>query len=314
MRILVIGILLTALSGSVLIWRNRSGQSLEAVSRGPERTTRCMVWKASRGKATVWLCGSIHLLRESDFPLPEPYLKAFGEATTVVMELPPGSTGDPVVQKQMLESGRLSDGKVLQGVIAEKTWTGISEWSRRSGVAVQTLQPMKPWMAGLTISVFTYERLGFSVARGMEGWFTERIGSRKSAGLETAVGQLALFDKIEPSVQEEMILQALDEEKNAAVRIRQMLESWHEGDAVRLAGLMDESMKPFPGVKKLLLDDRNAAWIPVLETYLDGNETTMVLVGSGHLAGKGSVIDLLEQKGVTFTQMECRTTRAAPEG
>ena len=311
MRLLVIGIVLTVLSGSVLVWKSRT-EGHESPAQGPERTTHCMVWKATRGKSVVWLCGSIHLLRENDYPLPEPYRTAFAEAKTVVMELPPGSSSDPAVQKGMLEAGRPAGGMPLETTVSAGTWKAVEEWSRRSGMSLSTLQPMKPWMAALTISVLGYERQGFSVSRGMEAWFTDRMGDRATAGLETAVGQLALFDHIGLPVQEEMILQAIDEEKNAGARIRQLVESWHEGDAPRLASLMEESMKPFPEVKKLLLDERNAAWVPEIEKFLEGSETVMVLVGSGHLAGKGSVVDLLEQKGVTLNQMQYRTTRKAP--
>lgn len=311
MRTLIIGITLTVISLTFLLIP-RGAETDEAVPRGPERTTKCMVWKAERGKATVWLCGSIHLLRESDYPLPAPYLKAFEEAATVVMELPPGAMEEPATRQAMVAAGRLPEGKTLQDTVGGKTWDALTAWSGRSGMSTAILQPMKPWMAGISISVLTYERLGFSTSRGMESWFTERLGKRQSLGLETPTGQLGLFDKIDAATQEEMILQAIDEEKNAGDRIKQLLAAWHEGDAPQLAALMDEGMAEFPGVKKLLLDDRNAAWIPEIEKHLDGTATVMVLVGSGHLAGKGGVVDLLEQKGVRLTQQEYRTTRLAP--
>jgi uncharacterized protein YbaP (TraB family) len=88
-----------------------------------------------------------------------------------------------------------------------------------------------------------------------------------------------------------------------------MATAWHEGDAARFASRMSESMQDLPELKKVMLDDRNAAWVPKIEAYLDGTETAMILVGSGHLSGSGSLIDLLEKKGVKFTQMEYRTMR-----
>ena len=51
-----------------------------------------------------------------------------------------------------------------------------------------------------------------------------------------------------------------------------------------------------------LLFDRNQNWIPGLEKlFADG--TPFCAVGAGHLLGKRSVVDLLEQKGYKITRM-----------
>lgn len=318
MKLLVTGLILTTLSGAVLFWAGRrpsadAGLTAPTVP-GPERRTRCMVWKAERGGATVWLCGSIHLLRESDYPLPEPYLEALASSRHVIMELAPGYGGSQGVAEATLKLGRLPAGKSLQDTVSGETWQAVAAWSRSGGTAESVLQPMKPWLAGLTISVLGYERQGFRISRGMEAWFRERLETRTSSGLETAEGQLAVFDRIAPKVQEEMILQAIAESREPDARFQKLIHAWREGDAPQLAAVMAETMQPFPELKKLLLDDRNAAWLPQLEQRLSGTETTMVLVGCGHLAGQGSVIDLLAQKGVKLTQMEYRTTRPETGG
>ena len=46
-----------------------------------------------------------------------------------------------------------------------------------------------------------------------------------------------------------------------------------------------------------------------IEKYLNEDEPVMILVGSGHLAGEGSVISRLRDRGVKLTQMEYHTTR-----
>ena len=45
-----------------------------------------------------------------------------------------------------------------------------------------------------------------------------------------------------------------------------------------------------------LLDDRNIAWIPKLETAFK-EKPTFVAVGAGHLGGTNGVIKLLRAKG-----------------
>ena len=310
MKAFIAGLILIVLSGAALLW-NRLAETAPPPAQTAERTVHCMVWKAQRGHATVWLCGSFHLLRESDYPLPEPYQKAFEEAKTVVMELPPGSMDDEAGKELFLAAGIVPAGKSLKDMISAKTWIALEAWASRNATSTDSLLPMKPWLAGMTVAMTTYERLGFSVSRGMERWFTARLGDKKRAGLETPESQLAIFDKFDAPLQDEMIRQAVEEEKEAAACVKDMTSAWLTGDTRRLDALMEANMRGFPDLKKLLSDDRNASWLPAIEKYLDGTETVMVLVGAAHLAGEGSVVDLLEKKGVTLTQMEYRTRRGA---
>ncbi|MCL2480953.1 MAG: TraB/GumN family protein [Spirochaetaceae bacterium] len=50
------------------------------------------VWKISNGDNILYIGGTIHILRESDYPLPEPFYTAFDESEIIVFE----STGDPM--------------------------------------------------------------------------------------------------------------------------------------------------------------------------------------------------------------------------
>jgi len=311
MKALVAGLILIVLSGVLLLWRKGLEPPPLSV-RVPESTASGMVWKAQRGKATVWLCGSIHLLRDDGFPLPEGYRKAFSESTTVVMELPPGSTRSLETQRTLSLAGLLPRGQTLDKIVSASTWAAIDEWSRKAGKTLAAIQDMKPWMAALTISIMTLDRLGYNVARGMEAQFATAMGDRKGEGLEAPKQLAEFFDAIDAVTQESMILHAIDEEKTAEGRIKELTAAWRAGNAHRLAALMNESINKFPAVKKTLLDDRNAAWIPAIEKHLDGDQTVMILVGSGHLAGEGSLVDLLEKKGVTLTQVKHAPGKLAP--
>lgn len=307
MKAIIAGFIVIALSGAAVLW-HRCSQQTGLNAPAVERTTHCMVWKAQRGMATVWLCGSFHLLRKSDYPLPQPYLTAFNQARRVVMELPPGETMQP-----FRTGGRLPAGKTLNDIVSAQTWDELENWNRRRGERASGMMHMKPWFAAVTIAATIHRRLGFDASFGMERWFTARLGDRLRSGLETAKQQLAVFDSIDPPLQEQMILQAIEEYEDSAspASVKAMMDAWRNGEVNPVYNMMQKTMGKFPELKKRVLDDRTAAWLPAIEKYLDGTETVMVLVGTGHLAGPGSLIDLLEKKGVSLTQMEYRTTRAA---
>ena len=317
MKALVAGFILIALSGAAVLWHRLHHSATPSASpaaskaQNPERIALCMVWKAQRGNASVWLCGSIHVMRESDYPLPAPYEQAFSEAKLIVMELTQGDANDRKMREQLLASGSLPDGKRLQEVISLQAREAIESWGQSSGIGMEKLQPMKPWRAALEITAATANRHGYRSSLGIERHFAAKSGDRRSAGLTTPEHQFSLFDKVEPALQEQMLLRAIAEDGEDGSLREARTTAWREGDAARLAALLDESMRDYGPLHKRLFYDRNAEWLPAIERYLDGTETAMVLVGAGHLAGPGSLIDLLAQKGVTLTQMEYRTTRPA---
>jgi uncharacterized protein YbaP (TraB family) len=51
-----------------------------------------------------------------------------------------------------------------------------------------------------------------------------------------------------------------------------------------------------------MLASRNRKWIPRIEALLNDDKNYLVIVGTGHLVGRGSVIELLKKDGVGATQ------------
>ncbi len=317
MKAIVAGFVVIALSGAAVLWHrlhisdSPPADPAASVERSGERTARCMVWKAQRGKATVWLCGSFHTMRENDYPLPTPYETAFAESKIIVTEIPQGEANDLKMREQLQQSGQLSAGKRLSDVLSEKTRVALESWSQSSNVRMEKLQSMKPWMAALTITAAAEARCGYRRTLGIERHFTAKSGDRLSRSLASPQHQISFFDKLEPAFQEQMILNAIEEDGDYDLPRRLRVSAWQEGDAARLAALRVESMRSVVILEKLMFADRNAEWLPVIEQYLDGTETVMVLVGAGHLAGSGSLIELLARKGVSLTQMEYQTVRPA---
>ena len=46
----------------------------------------------------------------------------------------------------------------------------------------------------------------------------------------------------------------------------------------------------------------NRKWVPKIEALLNDDKNYLVIVGTGHLVGQGSVIDLLRKDGIGATQ------------
>ena len=312
MKAIVAGLILLSVSGAALVWHFASRNRAAAVPTGPERTTRCMVWKVQRGQGTLWLCGSIHALRESDYPLPEPYNKALEESAILVTESPHDAAGAAERTAHALAVGRLADGETLEKKVGAGTMRLVQEACSALGCRVAELQTMKPWQAGIYLANYAMQQEGFRPSLGLESRLTSSAGNRRLAALETLESQLGAIDSLDAATQETMLARAAEEVRSAAGVLKAQTDAWREGDTAALLARSEKELASLPAVKKALLDDRHAAWLPQLETYLDGTETVMVLVGVRHLCGQDGLVELLAAKGATVTQMEYRTTRLAP--
>ena len=57
-----------------------------------------------------------------------------------------------------------------------------------------------------------------------------------------------------------------------------------------------------PALYQSVLVARNRKWIPKIEALLNDDRNYLVIVGTGHLVGQGSVIELLKKDGIEAAQ------------
>ena len=67
------------------------------------------VWVITSGSNTVYLGGTVHLLRPTDYPLPEEYEQAYQASSEIYFETDISSMTDFSVQAQMLQQLSYSD-------------------------------------------------------------------------------------------------------------------------------------------------------------------------------------------------------------
>ncbi|MEO6517685.1 MAG: TraB/GumN family protein, partial [Pseudoxanthomonas sp.] len=60
-----------------------------------------LLWKVSDADNSVYLLGSFHLLKPSDYPLSKDVARAFADAESLVFELPPEEMSSPALGLQM---------------------------------------------------------------------------------------------------------------------------------------------------------------------------------------------------------------------
>jgi hypothetical protein len=167
----------------------------------------------------------------------------------------------------------------------------------RLGVPVEALDRYEPWYAAMTLTLLQAQTRGFDPGAGADTALAGRAEGKTKTALETVDEQIALFDAL-PMEAQLVFLDETVESMNSSIDILAlMIDKWLQGDAAALAAMMNEQITD-PVLYERLLTTRNANWADWIEQRMDKPGTVFVAVGAGHLAGKGSVQDMLRQRGV----------------
>jgi uncharacterized protein YbaP (TraB family) len=262
------------------------------------------LWELHGKHNTVYLLGSIHVLRASDYPLPPIVLQAYGNANAVLMEVNLEEIGSAQVQEEMLTSAILPEGKTLHEVLGSQRYEHADQLAHEVGVDLAMFAQFAPWFAAESISQLQLAQLGFQAESGVDMYFMERARSdgKSVAGLETVHDQISLFQNMSMDMQAEYLVSSLEQAHDLPHQIESMVRAWQRGDTQWFDDQMRSELGRDPRLYQSLLSSRNRKWIPKIEALLNGDKNYLVIVGTGHLVGQGSVIDLLKKDGIGATQ------------
>jgi uncharacterized protein YbaP (TraB family) len=268
-----------------------------------------LLWKVSDADNAVYLLGSFHLLRASDYPLSPDVEQAFGRAKTVVFEIPPEEMDSPALGLQMGQAAMRSDGTQLDSELPPATRAKLATWVdthrdalQKSGVPPQVLQMFEPWFVGLTVSIVDMANLGLDPKLGLDRHFaTEaKAAGKATVGLETGAQQIAFLDGMDHDEQLQFLDESLDESTDARSELERLHTAWRAGDVHTLwDGMAADMKRHYPKLYQHIDVDRNDAWVPKIEQRLaaPGHDDTLVVVGALHLLGNDGVVEKLRAKG-----------------
>ncbi len=262
------------------------------------------LWELHGKHNTVFLLGSIHVLRPGDYPLSPAVMQAYASSKALLMEINLADTDMEQLQAEMLTSAMLPEGKSLQEVLGPKRYARAESLARDVGVELATFDGFAPWFAAEAISQLQLLKLGFEPTSGVEMYFLERARSdgKSIAGLETPHDQIALFEGLPMEVQADYLMASLEQARELPKEVNDMVRAWQRGDTVWFDDQLQSELGKDPVLYQSVLAARNRKWIPKIEALLNDDKNYLVIVGTGHLVGRNSVIELLKKDGVGATQ------------
>ena len=262
------------------------------------------MWEVHGRHNTVYIVGSIHVLRPTDYPLAPQFLDAYAHSQSIFMEVNLQEIDSQSMQAELLSSAMLRDGKTLPLLLGKQRYGRAAALARDVGVELSQFDQFAPWFAAEAISQIQLMQLGFQPQSGVEMYFLQRAKSdgKSVAGLETVHDQIALFDALSPDAQAEYLLSSLEEAHDLPKEVDSMVKAWNRGDTLWFEHQLKAEFGRDPNLYESVLVARNRKWIPKIEALLKEDKNYLIIVGTGHLVGAGSVIDLLKKDGIGATQ------------
>ncbi len=268
-----------------------------------------LLWKVSDTDNSVYLLGSFHLLKPSDYPLSKDVTRAFADAESLVFELPPEEMSSPALGLQMGQAALRSDGTQLNSELPRATIALLNAWVatnaaelQKMGLTPQVLQRLEPWFVGLSISISEMTKQGLDPKLGLDAHFAElaKQAGKPTSGLETGAEQIALLDGMNKEEELQFLAEALSESKEARQETAKLHQAWRAGDASLLwNGMAVDMKKQYPLLYQRINVARNDNWLPKIQKRLTdpGTDDTLVVVGALHLLGADGVVEKLRARG-----------------
>lgn len=255
---------------------------------------KSLLWKISGNglEKPSYLFGTMHAVCEINFD--DHITKALDETTQMYLEI---DMDDPNLQATMMKGMMMKDGVTMSSLMTEEEAKIVDAFLKENlSFSLKMIDNFKPFMVS---SMFIPKLLECP----MQSIETELVKISKEQneevyGLESITDQLTVFDKIPYKTQvEELIKTAKDNMVKDKAEFKKIIAIYADKDIEGMLDLMDESENKISSdFNDVLLNDRNANWISVIEKA-SKEKPTFYGVGAGHLAGEKGVIKLLRKKG-----------------
>jgi uncharacterized protein len=262
------------------------------------------VWKVSKGDQSLYIGGTCHLLRSSDYPLPPEFDLAYDLADTLVFEMDPAAINDPDFAFRLLKASSYADDRSLGTVLSEATYKQLSEKCEQNGFSIKMLSKTKPSMVMMMLMMKELAKLGVT-EKGVDAHYHMRglKDQKKILSLETAEFQIELFSSLGEDIENTIISHGLQDIEHLKDYFDTLISAWKKGDLPEIDEHFVADLREHPQLHARLLINRNEQWIKSLEKFMSTPDTEFVLVGVAHMAGHEGLVSLLQQKGYTIEQI-----------
>lgn len=270
-------------------------------------------WIARRGSRTLHVIGTMHINDPRLDAVTAALEPLIAKADLLLLE---GTKREEAEMMAAIGSDPsltlITEGPSLIDRLPPAEWNDLAAKARANGVAPWMAAKMRPWFLAVSMAVPPCLRTSPERTRGLDKRLEQ---AADEAGTETRAleSPMTLFEVFNSEPLEEQVRQLrayltlLGGEQDA---IFTMIESYfneqaltyftiYERDFLQSDALPpEETRRIWQESMEAMLDNRNRAWIPVIEAA--EGDLIVVAAGALHLPGETGVLNLLQQQGYSL--------------
>lgn len=263
------------------------------------------LWVVRDADSTIYLFGTIHLMRPGHDWMTPQIAEAFNSAQTLWLEIE--DPADQSAVAPLIMQYGLSPAEPLSSRLTPEEFAELDRIGQTVGMSGAMMDPMRPWLAGLSLSMAPLMQAGYDPSAGVDVLLrADAVESGKPIrGLESAEQQIRFFADMSPEDELTFLRSTIETFDTSTAELDQMAAAWSAGDPEAIYALGGAEMKAeYPSIYALILTNRNADWVNQIQTELAGSGTVFMAVGALHLAGPDSVVAQLEAQGVSVARVQ----------
>lgn len=260
---------------------------------------KSFMWEARSDSSTVYLLGSIHMGKDTMYPLKPVIEESFKKSKVLAVEI---NISD-MNASDFADDFQYKDGKTLKTELSDSLYKKFEESFQKIGGSIAFFNKFKPSVLIQTLSLLSLSKAGYKANLGVDMYFLKKAKDDKKeiVELEKVEDQLnLLLGDGETDTSEKYLYYSLCELETTVKTIDSLLYAWLEGDAERMDKLIklnEGENEGYDSLMKKMLDDRNYKMTEKVEEMLSKNNIYFVIVGSAHLVGETGIVNLLMKTG-----------------
>jgi uncharacterized protein YbaP (TraB family) len=278
-----------------------SGPVTQAAPRMP-------FYVARKGSATIYLLGTLHLGRATDYPARQPFrapvVAALDASPTMAFELSPD---DLVVSQDDVTRYGVCKDACLPRLLPQSLWRKLAFRLRGNPAALAEIRHMRPWLASLLVETYSSLSAGLQTEYGSEAQLENFYTAGRIVGLETLHEQMRAFTSLSLAQQREMLAQDLVQTPAENVAdVRALYKLWRVGDADALAAwqaakseMLTRNPRLSASIDEKILYRRNGRFVARMLPLAKPGQPLFVAIGALHLGGRRGVLEHLREHGFT---------------
>ena len=254
-------------------------------------------WEIRSNTATVYLLGSIHIGKESYYPMADVIEDAYKKSNYLVGEI----DMENVTIDDLMSKALFTGSGNLKSTLKQENYLFLKHFFDSVGLMPTMYDRFKPWYA-----IVMYQGLNINTENdisneyGVDLYFQNkaRMDSLPILEIETVADQIYYLMKLGDYADDIIEMERESTGNQGNIEMQNLMDAWERGDEQALMKYfidVDENYHKMRELMQQLIDERNIKMTKKIEGYLATNKTYFVVVGAGHPIGEKGIINLLKK-------------------